>query len=166
MEKARKHIAVLGTGSNLGDRKQNLDTALGMIREISGTTLVKQAKIYETEPVGYKDQGWFFNSALTLETELSAHDLFISLKAIEKKMGRTPTIQNGPRVIDLDLLFYDDMVIRTKELVIPHPRLHERLFVLAPLMDIEKDFVHPVLRQTIHSLFSAVRETSSLVRGS
>jgi len=121
---------------------------------------VKQASpVYETEPWGYLDQPRFLNQVIEGETRLTPGVLLKRLKAIEKDMGRQAGIRYGPRLIDLDILFYDDLVTDRPGLTIPHPRLHERAFVLIPLDGIATDFIHPVLQQTIHELTQKVDGT-------
>ncbi|MBI2845399.1 MAG: 2-amino-4-hydroxy-6-hydroxymethyldihydropteridine diphosphokinase [Chloroflexi bacterium] len=140
----------LGMGSNLGDREKNLNLALEKLGRVGKVTEV--SSLYETEPVGYQDQPWFLNMVCELQTELSPHELLQSLKAIEKNMGRTPGPRFGPRPIDLDILLYKDLVLNTPELIIPHPRLAERAFVLIPLAEIAPQVLHPVLKKTIQEL--------------
>jgi GTP cyclohydrolase-4 len=142
--------AYLSLGSNIGDRKENLAVALKRMEEKA--RVVKVSSIYETEPVGYEDQPWFLNLACAVETDLSPNDLLHLAKAIEREMGRTETIHFGPRPIDIDILFYDDLVLDTPDLAIPHPRLAERAFVLVPLKEIAPNLVHPSLGLTIEEL--------------
>ncbi len=142
----------LGLGSNLGDKEENMSKALAFIREIA--TITRSSRLYETQPVGEKKQEWFLNAVVEAETDLGPKSLLAALQAIEKKVGRTKTKKNGPRVIDIDILFYDDLVIKTDDITIPHKHLHERLFVLQPFMDINPDFIHPFLNKTIRQLYS------------
>ena len=128
-------------------------------------TVVAQSLFYETEPVGFKDQGWFINGAIKIETTLSPHSLLAALKDIEKKLGRCrQPVRFGPRVIDLDIIFYDKLVLNTPELEIPHPRMHQRRFVLKPICDIEPDLHHPRLRQTVMALYEAMDGTGQDMR--
>jgi 2-amino-4-hydroxy-6-hydroxymethyldihydropteridine diphosphokinase len=117
---------------------------------------VKESPIYVTPPWGYEDQPDFLNQVIQVTTRLEPTQLLDYLKGIEDDMGRKATFRYGPRLIDLDILFYGQRVIREESLQIPHPRLHERAFVLVPLHDIAPDFVHPVLRETIRDLLSKV----------
>ncbi|GAB4482128.1 MAG: 2-amino-4-hydroxy-6-hydroxymethyldihydropteridine diphosphokinase [Anaerolineales bacterium] len=144
----------LALGSNLGDRLANLRAALAALPPAA--RVLDTSHIYETAPWGYAEQPNFFNMAARLETELSPQALLDFLKGLESRLGRIPNFQNGPRLIDLDLLFYDDLVLNTPPLVIPHPRLHERAFVLIPLADLAPDLVHPVLGETIWRLLGNV----------
>ncbi len=148
------HTVYLALGANLGKRDANLRSALALFSpEIK---IRRVSPVYETEPWGYHDQPAFLNQVCEAETELSARDLLDYLKQIEARLGRQATFRNGPRLIDLDVLFYDDQVIDTGELVIPHPRLHERAFVMVPLADLAPELVHPVLNRTIAGLLQAV----------
>jgi len=146
------HIAL---GSNLKSRKENLQTAIKEIEFFATTT--KKSNIYETEPVGYKDQGKFLNQVIEVATTYSPTELIIRLQEIEHKMGRTREIKNGPRIIDLDILFYEDEIIDTKQLKIPHPRLHKRAFVLEPLNEISPEKIHPLTNQTINTLWTNLK---------
>lgn len=140
----------IGLGTNLGDKKNNLEQAITLMKQ--KCKILKQSKLYETEPVGYKDQDWFLNCVVEIETELDPLELFDFLQSIEKEMKRIKTVKDSPRVIDLDILFYEDQVINHENLIIPHPRLHERLFVLIPMSDINPNFNHPTFGETIKEL--------------
>jgi 2-amino-4-hydroxy-6-hydroxymethyldihydropteridine diphosphokinase len=141
---------VLGLGSNLGDREKNLHTALAKLAPLIHITRV--SSIYETEPVGVKEQPWFLNLVCTGTTSLSPVDLLRRVKRIEIEMGRTEGIRFGPRPIDIDILFYDRLIQLSPALTIPHPRLHERAFVLVPLAEIAPTLIHPRLRVPIRDL--------------
>jgi 2-amino-4-hydroxy-6-hydroxymethyldihydropteridine diphosphokinase len=144
----------LGLGTNLGDREANLRTAKGKLS--SQVKIVKESPIYVTPPWGYEDQPDFLNQVIQVTTSLEPVSLLFFLKAVEDEMGREATFRYGPRLIDLDILFYGQRVIREESLQIPHPRLHERAFVLVPLHDIAPDFVHPVLNESIYALLLKV----------
>lgn len=149
-----EHLVYLALGSNLGDRAANLRAAIE--RLAPGLNVLRQSHIYETEPWGYADQPAFLNMVVEADTSLEPDSLLTFLKNIEAEMGREATFRNGPRLIDLDILFYDNLVLDTPPLVIPHPRLHERAFVLVPLADLAPEFLHPVLGETIlHLLMQA-----------
>ena len=131
--------AVIALGSNIGDTKANLDLALKMLRE---ATDVKQvSSYYSTKPVGYTDQPDFLNAVCIIETELPVMALLAMLQGIEKVMGRERTIKWGPRTIDLDIIQYGDLISKAEELTLPHPRAHERKFVLEPWHEIEPDAI-------------------------
>jgi 2-amino-4-hydroxy-6-hydroxymethyldihydropteridine diphosphokinase len=144
----------LGLGTNLDDREANLRTAKGKLS--SQVKIVKESPIYVTPPWGYEDQPDFLNQVIQVTTRLEPTQLLDYLKGIEDDMGRKATFRYGPRLIDLDILFYGQRVIREESLQIPHPRLHERAFVLVPLHDIAPDFVHPVLNESIYALLLKV----------
>jgi 2-amino-4-hydroxy-6-hydroxymethyldihydropteridine diphosphokinase len=141
----------LGLGSNIGDKEDYIKRALGLISEIYG--IKKISHLYHTEPVGNIKQEWFLNCVVEIETKIDPKKLLSSLKSIERSLGRKKTVENGPRIIDIDILFYGDRIVKTKNLIIPHPLLHERLFVLQPMMDLTASFVHPVLKKSIRELY-------------
>lgn len=129
----------LSLGSNLGDTEENIKEALRLLSE--QVQIIKVSSYYETEPVGYKDQPWFLNIAAEGETALSPSDLLEFTQGIERRMKRVKTIINGPRIIDIDILLYNDDKIETPSLTVPHPRMTERAFVLVPLYEIAPELV-------------------------
>jgi 2-amino-4-hydroxy-6-hydroxymethyldihydropteridine diphosphokinase len=129
-------LVYVGIGSNLGDRRANLEAAIGKLQSEPGVRVMRRSALYETEPVGVADQPWFVNGVLELDTDLTARDLLVTLKRIERELGRLPARRWAERAIDLDLLLYEDQAIAEPELVIPHPRLWRRLFVLLPLAEL------------------------------
>jgi 2-amino-4-hydroxy-6-hydroxymethyldihydropteridine diphosphokinase len=131
--------AVIALGSNIGNPKENLDLALALLRE--ATEVKSVSSYYITKPVGYEDQPDFVNAVCIIETELPALDLLNMLHGIEKSMGRERTIKWGPRTIDLDIIQYGSMLSNAEELTLPHPRAHERMFVLEPWAEIEPDAI-------------------------
>ncbi len=147
-------IAYIGLGSNLGDRRRNLESALGALRETSGIELVAVSMLIETEPQGPPGQDRYLIGAATIRTKLSPRGLLHAMLEIESAHGRDRMVEGrwGPRRLDLDLLMYADRIIDEPELVVPHPRMHRRTFVLAPLAEIAPDAVHPVLGVTIATL--------------
>lgn len=149
-------IAYIGIGSNLGNRKENCLSALRLVSAEAGT-IIKQSSLYETRPWGVEDQPKFINMAAELLTETGPKQLLEILKKIEKELGREETHRWGPRTIDLDILFYDDLILETPDLRIPHPLMHLREFVLKPLAEIAPDKVHPVLKKTVRELLSELR---------
>ena len=146
------HTAYLGVGSNVGDREGNIRSAVRLIDESELSKVTSQSKLYETEPCGYADQDKFLNCALEVKTLLTPRSLVRLLLSIEKALKRERLIANGPRTIDLDILFYDNLITSFEEAVIPHPRLHERMFVLKPLCDIAPFHIHPILNERCYRI--------------
>jgi len=144
----------LSLGSNLGDRKANLETALQLLGERLHVEQI--SSLYETEPMGYVEQPRFLNAVCRTETDIGPLQLLSLIKGIEASLGRVSSFPNGPRSIDLDILFYGDLVMETPELTIPHPRIEERAFVLVPLLEIAPDLLHPVSGQRISDLAAKV----------
>lgn len=144
------HTTYIALGTNLGERLSNLRVAIqSMPPEI---TVLVESQVYETPPWGYEDQPAFLNMVVRAETGLEPKPLLKYLKQLEARLGREKSVRWGPRLIDLDILFYDDLVIDTPPLIIPHPHLHERAFVMVPLADVAIDYVHPVLGKFIWEL--------------
>jgi 2-amino-4-hydroxy-6-hydroxymethyldihydropteridine diphosphokinase len=153
--------AYLSAGSNLGDRKQNLIHALNFLQK--QTVVRKVSSFFETEPVGYLNQPWFLNLAIEIETSLRPAELLSLCQDIEASCGRIRTFPNAPRTLDLDILLFEDLVINERDLVIPHPRLQERRFVLEPLAQIAPEVMHPVLTKTIRSLLEECRDIAKVI---
>jgi 2-amino-4-hydroxy-6-hydroxymethyldihydropteridine diphosphokinase len=149
------HIAYLGIGSNLGNRVENCERAIGLL-EKGGIKVSNRSSRIETDPWGVEDQPKFINMAIEIKTSLQPHDLLAVLKKIEDKVGRKTTSRWGPREIDLDILLYNETVLETEDLIIPHPGIEKREFVLKPLADIAPDLVHPVLKKSISELLSSL----------
>jgi 2-amino-4-hydroxy-6-hydroxymethyldihydropteridine diphosphokinase len=153
--------AYLSLGSNLGDRQSNLDQALKLISE--RMRLGKVSSIYDTEPVGLTNQPRFLNLACEVFTRITPEGLLALLKGIEQKMGRYSR-SGEPRIIDIDIVLFGDQAVNIPGLIIPHPKMHERAFVLIPLAEIAPDFVHPVLKKTIKELDKAVKEVQGVMK--
>lgn len=149
-------IAYLGIGSNLGERRNNCLIALRLLAE-KGVIIRKASSFYETEPWGIKEQPDFINMAAEVETDLPPDELLKVIKGIEREMGRKETFRWGPRIIDIDILLYNDMIYESADLRIPHPLMHEREFVLEPLSEIAPERVHPLLKKTIIELLRSLQ---------
>jgi 2-amino-4-hydroxy-6-hydroxymethyldihydropteridine diphosphokinase len=154
-------VVLLGLGTNLGDRLANLNEAIRcMARQIN---VVRRSSVYETMPWGILDQPVFYNQVIKTETSMQPGEVLNHLKAIELNMGRQATVRNGPRLIDLDILFYDQLVLETTALTIPHPRMEGRAFVLVPLAELAPDWVHPLFHITAAEMLKGL-DTSSVRR--
>ncbi len=144
----------LCVGSNIGDRVSYLQQANNLLKDTEGITVLESSSIYETEPVGYKEQEWFANAVLKIETTLDPQTILNECMRIEKQMGRDRTLEKkwGPRTLDLDILFYDNKVILEESLQIPHPRIHQRAYALVPLLELDPDFIHPVIKKSVFEM--------------
>src|SRR5579862_5270031 len=140
----------IGLGSNLGNREGSLKRALELLKQ--EMRLEKISSFYESEPMYLKDQPWFLNCVAKFETSLSPEELLSHLKIVEKKLGREKGTRYGPRSIDLDILFYENGIVESEGLKIPHPMIQERKFVLVPMAEIEPDYIHPVFQLSISAL--------------
>jgi 2-amino-4-hydroxy-6-hydroxymethyldihydropteridine diphosphokinase len=141
----------LSLGSNLGDRERNIEQAVELLAA-AGLCVLRRSPVYETEPQDIRDQPWFLNVVIEAETEVFPKQLLARLQNIERQLGRKRIKPKGPRIIDIDILLYGDSVIETDELVVPHPRLAERRFVLEPLAALAPDLRHPVTRRTVREM--------------
>lgn len=149
----------LSLGANIGDRLQTLDAAVNLLKLKNQKT----SSIYETEPWGNREQPWFFNLVVSGETELSPRELFKHIQKIEKKLGRKRgglALRNRPRNIDIDILYYDNLILNSEDLILPHPRILERKFVLTPMREIEPNFIDPVSKRTIDELLKECGDAS------
>ena len=145
-------ICYIGIGSNSGDSLKNCRDAINKISEVEGIAVTSVSSFYRTEPVGMEDQEFFTNAVLEIRTSLAPRDLLVLMQNIENRMGRVRTVKGGPRMIDLDLLFYGQNVICEQDLIIPHPESHKRKFVLEPLCEIASYFIHPAFGVSIRGL--------------
>jgi 2-amino-4-hydroxy-6-hydroxymethyldihydropteridine diphosphokinase len=149
----KEHIVYLALGSNVGDRLANLKQAIASLTPQMNVKV--KSHVYETPPWGYENQPKFLNQVVRAKTYLEPEPLLKHLKRLEVTLGRQESIPNGPRLIDIDILFYDELILYSPSLVIPHPRLHERAFVLVPLMDLDPELVHPATKKSVREMVAA-----------
>lgn len=150
--------ALIGIGSNLGDRAAHIEFSRNALAELPDSTLTAFSSIHETAPVGPVRQGAYLNAAAALDTSLDPHALLEHLRRIEQQAGRVRHERWGPRTLDLDILLYDDRVIDTDTLTVPHPHMHERAFVLDPLCEIAPDAQHPTLNKSVRQLHESIND--------
>ena len=154
-----QHIVYLSIGSNIGDKKKNLNDAITRLRSHDKIDVVCVSPFYKSEPQNYTDQDWFINAALKIKTLLDPQELLAALKAVEKDLDKDgKPFRFGPRIIDLDIIYYEDLILKTKHLEIPHPRMHERCFVLIPICDIGAHTIHPVLNLRSDELLKKIEK--------
>jgi 2-amino-4-hydroxy-6-hydroxymethyldihydropteridine diphosphokinase len=161
VQKIKSEIVFLSLGSNVGDREKNLRTAISALPEL-GVQIKKVSSIYETEPVDLLEQPWFLNCVVEGETTVPPAALLKELRALERRMGSKKLVARGPRLIDLDILVYGRQTIDSPELQVPHPRMHLRRFVLAPLAEIAPDLKHPSRSGTAAQLLAASDDKSAV----
>ena len=161
MQKIKPEIVFLSLGSNVGDREKNLRAAIAALPEL-GVQIKKVSSIYETEPVDLLEQPWFLNCVVEGETTVQPAELLAKLRAVEKRMGSKKLVARGPRLIDLDILVYGGQTIDSPELQVPHPRMHLRRFVLAPLAEIAPDLKHPSWSGTAAQLLATSDDKSAV----
>jgi 2-amino-4-hydroxy-6-hydroxymethyldihydropteridine diphosphokinase len=154
------HTAFIAIGSNLGTPKKNCIEAIDIISSNPDIKLTSKSSFYQTAPVGNTKQDWFINAVIKVSTQLNSDILLSALLKIESKMGRIRKEKWGPRIIDLDLLFYDNLIIKKKDLTLPHPEIQKRNFVLQPLNEIGENFIHPSLRKSISTLLKESKDNS------
>lgn len=150
--------SLLSLGSNLGDSKALISDALEDINRTEGVTVLKQSSLYITKPVGFLDQDDFVNAAALIETSLDAHELLKAMQSLEQKYKRVRLFKDGPRTLDIDIIAYDEVVMNTDDLILPHPRMHERAFVLSPLNEIVPDYQVSLHNKNISELYEALDE--------
>ena len=156
------NIAYIGIGSNLGRRINNCNEALKYLSTFS--KILSVSSLYESKPAGYTKQPKFINAVVKIQTKFSPENLLSSLKLIEKKMGRERTFRWGPRIIDLDILFYENLILESDNLIIPHEELQKRRFVLEPILEIESGLIHPKLKISIKDLANKLSDKDNLVK--
>lgn len=149
-------LVYLGLGSNLGDRQANLDQAMERLQQ-EGVIILRRSSLYETEPRDFLDQPWFLNMVVEVETRLFPRRLLAAIQRIESSMGRRRVIAKGPRLIDIDILFYQRCIINLENLTIPHPGISERRFVLEPLAELAPDLLYPGTKEQVSSLLLRVQ---------
>ena len=152
----------IALGSNLGNREDNVKTALELLKK--KVRLLKVSSTYETEPMYVEDQNWFLNCVAGVETDLPPRELLGYLKDTERRMGRQTGVRYGPRIIDLDILFYGEEVVTQTDLEIPHPKIQERPFILIPLVEIEPNHIHPLQQKTVLKLLSELNSEKSVIK--
>ncbi|MDY6905535.1 MAG: 2-amino-4-hydroxy-6-hydroxymethyldihydropteridine diphosphokinase [Thermodesulfobacteriota bacterium] len=160
----KRYTAYLSVGSNMGDPTANCTRAIASLTATDNITVICQSRFFYTEPVGYVHQDWFVNAMVKIETTLDPAKLLKTLKALERENGRGISgVRFGPRILDMDIIFYEDMVVNEKGLTIPHPRMHKRHFVLRPFCDIDPEVVHPVLKKNVRQLRDALSAENQAV---
>lgn len=157
-----QNTVFIGLGTNLGSRQENLLSALRCLETY--ITIRKRSSLYETEPVDNEDQGWFLNMVIQGTTSLSCRGLLTKLQETEEKLGRKKKIYRGPRIIDLDILFFADEIHAADDLIVPHPEIQNRGFVLIPLHEIAPGLVHPKLKKDIQALLANLRQNKQVVK--
>jgi 2-amino-4-hydroxy-6-hydroxymethyldihydropteridine diphosphokinase len=156
--------AFIGLGSNLNNKEENLKNAIKLIDGLDLTKVVKVSSFYKTSPVGNVDQDWFLNAAIEISTSIPPDELLTALLGIENRMGRVRKEKWGARIIDLDILFYDDVSLNEGDLTIPHPNLHERKFVLEPMKEIAPDYIHLVYKKSISMLYDELNSDEEVLK--
>ncbi|MBI1744454.1 2-amino-4-hydroxy-6-hydroxymethyldihydropteridine diphosphokinase [Candidatus Acetothermia bacterium] len=155
--------AYIGLGSNVGDREVFLEKAIEMLGDSKRVKILRRAGFYETEPVGREDQPWFINTVAEIETSCSPEKLLAYTHSIELKLGRHQREHWGPREIDLDILLYENRVLDTPTLKVPHPQLHQRRFVLAPLCELAPDLIHPIFQRPLRKLLEGLSDNKQVI---
>jgi 2-amino-4-hydroxy-6-hydroxymethyldihydropteridine diphosphokinase len=159
-----RFVATVGFGSNLGDRQATISSAIRWIAERPGSRLLSVSSLYETEPFGRSDQGWFLNCVARVETFCDLKGFFRSLQEAETRWARERNERWGPRTLDLDLLFFGETVFSDEELTVPHPGVAQRRFVLVPLFEVAPDLIHPTLHKSVRDLLKVLEDPCRVVR--
>jgi 2-amino-4-hydroxy-6-hydroxymethyldihydropteridine diphosphokinase len=158
------HIAYISVGSNMGDKLENCQRGIKALTETGTSRVLAQSRIYTTEPVDYEDQDWFINTMVKLETSHDPYELLDQIESIQSAAGRVnDPIRFGPRILDMDIILYDDRIIDSERLVVPHPRMHKRRFVLEPICDIDPSIIHPVLKKEMQFLLKHLGDDTQKV---
>ncbi|SMC47297.1 2-amino-4-hydroxy-6-hydroxymethyldihydropteridinediphosphokinase/dihydroneopterin aldolase / 2-amino-4-hydroxy-6-hydroxymethyldihydropteridine diphosphokinase [Desulfocicer vacuolatum DSM 3385] len=155
-----KQVSVfISIGSNMGNKYDNCLKGVELLKQLDQTSVIEVSPFYQTDPVDFTDQDWFVNGMVKISTSLLPVPLMAALKGIEQALGQfEKSVRFGPRLIDLDIVYYDNLVINEETVILPHPRMHQRRFVLKPLCDIDAHIMHPVLNQTAQSLLDELKE--------
>ena len=163
-QNVKNHTVYIGAGSNIGNKLLNCRNGIDSLIKFGKAVLKDHSRFYRTEPVDYEEQDWFINCVAKIETTLNPFQLLTQLKAIERNAGRVyDPIRFGPRILDLDILLWDNLVINSSKLVIPHPRMHKRRFVLKPICDIDSKIIHPVLMKDMQTLLEMLDENEQKI---
>ena len=158
------HKAILSVGSNIGDSLSNCHEGIKALALTGKIFVGAESNFYKTEPVDYSDQEWFINCAVKIKTVLNPFELLDELKSVEKALGRKDkSIRFGPRILDMDIIFFDEIILKTANLVIPHPEMHKRRFVLVPVCDINPDILHPVFHKNIKEILDSIDKNKQKV---
>ena len=155
-------ISFIGLGSNMGKPLDRCREGIEYLTAVKGTQVLRRSSFYRTEPVGFLDQEWFINDVIEIRTSLTSQELLEELQAIERQMGRQKPVKWGPRVIDLDILLYGQEVMQTDSLVLPHPELHKRRFVLEPLYEIAPYMIHPAFGVSVAGLMKRLSDDNKV----
>ncbi|MFH2046475.1 MAG: 2-amino-4-hydroxy-6-hydroxymethyldihydropteridine diphosphokinase [Pseudomonadota bacterium] len=160
----KKHTAYISVGSNIGDKLLNCKQGVEALADSGYVTISAWSHFYKTSPVDYKDQDWFINAVVKIETDLKPSELLKKMLSVQKKAGRgKDKVRFGPRILDLDIILYDDLVFNLPDITIPHPRMHNRLFVLKPLCDIDSSIIHPVFKKDIKHLLDSLDDSEQKI---
>lgn len=162
--KTKDHTAFISIGSNMGDKPAYCKTAVLNLEKSGASAVAGKSPFYRTEPVDYEDQDWFVNAVVKIKTGLSPYELLDEINSIEILAGRVRNnIRFGPRTLDMDIIFYDNLILNSERLTLPHPRMHKRRFVLQPLCDIDSNIVHPVLKTDVKTLLTKLDDNEQKI---